>query len=209
VLASFSFHSRPGSPDPLVRAWSERVNRLSDSLYRRFSRTLPSSAQIFFREIWILFTLVAVFSGDTAAFYIGRAWGRKSWPLRSARKTVEGGTEPWPVRRPAPFCSRDYFSPAPLLSRPDLGLGAGLRPVRRPLGIGPEAERPGQGFRNPDPGHGGLLTASTPSFSSVRLSIITPGSLVQYPFYCRVSRMEKYFMGFIKIQHPYYGLFFL
>jgi len=40
----------------------------------------------------VLFTLVAVYFGDTTAFYIGRAWGRKKLaPKISPGKTVEGG----------------------------------------------------------------------------------------------------------------------
>ena len=40
----------------------------------------------------ILFTLVAVYFGDTAAFYVGRAWGRRKLaPTISPGKTVEGG----------------------------------------------------------------------------------------------------------------------
>jgi phosphatidate cytidylyltransferase len=43
-------------------------------------------------RIWILFTLVMVYFGDTAAFYIGRAWGRKKMaPILSPGKTIEGG----------------------------------------------------------------------------------------------------------------------
>ena len=43
-------------------------------------------------RLLILFTLVAVYFGDTTAFYIGRAWGRKKLaPKISPGKTVEGG----------------------------------------------------------------------------------------------------------------------
>jgi len=49
-------------------------------------RKLPSG------PLWILFTLVAVYFGDTTAFYVGRAWGRtKLAPAISPGKTVEGG----------------------------------------------------------------------------------------------------------------------
>ncbi|MDI9570266.1 MAG: phosphatidate cytidylyltransferase [Pseudomonadota bacterium] len=40
---------------------------------------------------WIFFVIVLAFSGDVAAYYVGRAWGRrKLMPLVSAGKTVEG-----------------------------------------------------------------------------------------------------------------------
>ncbi|HYB19825.1 MAG TPA: phosphatidate cytidylyltransferase [Thermodesulfobacteriota bacterium] len=43
-------------------------------------------------RLLILFTLVAVYFGDTTAFYIGRTWGRKKLaPKISPGKTVEGG----------------------------------------------------------------------------------------------------------------------
>jgi phosphatidate cytidylyltransferase len=43
-------------------------------------------------KAWILFTLVAVYFGDTTAFYVGRAWGKKKLaPQISPGKTVEGG----------------------------------------------------------------------------------------------------------------------
>jgi len=43
-------------------------------------------------RILILFTLVVVYFGDTTAFYVGRAWGRKKLaPAISPGKTIEGG----------------------------------------------------------------------------------------------------------------------
>ena len=43
-------------------------------------------------RLWVLFTLVAVYFGDTTAFYVGRGWGRKKLaPAISPGKTVEGG----------------------------------------------------------------------------------------------------------------------
>ena len=43
-------------------------------------------------KMWILFTLVSVYFGDTTAFYVGRAWGkRKMAPTISPNKTMEGG----------------------------------------------------------------------------------------------------------------------
>jgi phosphatidate cytidylyltransferase len=41
--------------------------------------------------LWIFFVIVLAFSGDIAAYYVGRTWGRhKLIPLVSAGKTVEG-----------------------------------------------------------------------------------------------------------------------
>ena len=41
--------------------------------------------------LWIFFVIVLAFSGDVAAYYVGRTWGRrKLMPLVSAGKTVEG-----------------------------------------------------------------------------------------------------------------------
>ncbi len=43
-------------------------------------------------KMWILFTLVVVYFGDTTAFYVGRAWGRRKLaPKISPGKTAEGG----------------------------------------------------------------------------------------------------------------------
>jgi phosphatidate cytidylyltransferase len=43
-------------------------------------------------RMWILFTLVVVYFGDTMAFYVGRSWGkRKLAPKISPGKTAEGG----------------------------------------------------------------------------------------------------------------------
>lgn len=43
-------------------------------------------------RLLVLFTLVAVYFGDTTAFYVGRGWGRKKLaPKISPGKTVEGG----------------------------------------------------------------------------------------------------------------------
>jgi phosphatidate cytidylyltransferase len=41
--------------------------------------------------LWVLFILVLAFSGDIAAFYVGRTWGRRKLiPAISPGKTVEG-----------------------------------------------------------------------------------------------------------------------
>lgn len=40
---------------------------------------------------WIFFLMAVIFAGDTAAYYVGRAFGRhKLWPTISPGKTVEG-----------------------------------------------------------------------------------------------------------------------
>lgn len=61
-------------------------------------------------RLLILFTLVVVYFGDTAAFYVGRTWGRKKLaPEISPGKTLEGGREPSADPLPAP-CFSNFFS---------------------------------------------------------------------------------------------------
>ena len=74
-----------------------RVQKVSRHLLGLFYVALLLAHFVLMRRmetgrVLILFTLVAVYSGDTMAFYIGRAYGRKKLaPHISPGKTVEGG----------------------------------------------------------------------------------------------------------------------
>jgi phosphatidate cytidylyltransferase len=74
-----------------------RVQKVSRHLLGLFYVALLLAHFVLMRRmetgrVLILFTLVAVYFGDTAAFYIGRAYGRKKLaPHISPGKTVEGG----------------------------------------------------------------------------------------------------------------------
>ena len=75
----------------------DRVHRVSRHLLALSYIALLLAHFILMRRMesgrfWILFTLVAVYFGDTLAFYVGRAFGkRKLAPQISPGKTVEGG----------------------------------------------------------------------------------------------------------------------
>jgi phosphatidate cytidylyltransferase len=79
-------------------------------------------------QLWILFTLVAVFSGDTTAFYVGRAFGRKKLaPAISPGKTVEGGYGAVAGSAAGALLFKGlFFSQVPFLHALILGLGVGL-----------------------------------------------------------------------------------
>lgn len=72
------------------------LNPLFKNAFGFFYLSLTLSHFIWLREgtdgiKWIFFVLVLAFSGDTAAYYVGRAFGRRPLiPKISAGKTVEG-----------------------------------------------------------------------------------------------------------------------
>jgi phosphatidate cytidylyltransferase len=77
---------------------------------------------------WVLFTLVAVYFGDTTAFYIGRAWGqRKLAPQISPSKTWEGGLGAVGGSLAGALIFKFlFFPPLPALHALALGVGIGL-----------------------------------------------------------------------------------
>jgi len=79
-------------------------------------------------RVWVLFTLVAVYFGDTTAFYVGRAWGQKKLaPKISPGKTVEGGLGSVGGSIAGAFVSKLLFFPQiPALPALILGLGIGV-----------------------------------------------------------------------------------
>ena len=92
LLLLFLFLRALSSPDPFAARVERAGKQLLGFLYVAIFlahfillRKFPSG------PLWVLFTLAAVFSGDTAAFYVGRAYGRKKLaPAISPGKTVEG-----------------------------------------------------------------------------------------------------------------------
>jgi phosphatidate cytidylyltransferase len=79
-------------------------------------------------RLWVLFTLVAVFSGDTTAFYVGRAYGRRKLaPAISPGKTVEGGYGAVAGSAAAALLFKGlFFSQLPYPHALALGLGVGI-----------------------------------------------------------------------------------
>jgi phosphatidate cytidylyltransferase len=79
-------------------------------------------------RLWVLFTLVAVYFGDTLAFYVGRAWGkRKMAPQISPGKTVEGGLGAVAGSVAGALVSKlIFFPPIPLLHVLVLGGAVGV-----------------------------------------------------------------------------------
>ncbi len=129
VLTLFLFIQALRSPDSFDRRVDRAGKQLLGFLYIALflaqfilMRKLPSG------PIWILFTLVAVFSGDTAAFYVGRGFGRKKLaPAISPGKTVEGGCGAVAGSAAGALLFKGlFFSQLPFLHALILGLGVGV-----------------------------------------------------------------------------------
>jgi len=128
-LIFFLFIRALGSPDPFPLRIDRAGKQLLGFLYIAvllahfiLLRQFPSG------QLWILFTLVAVFFGDTAAFYIGRAYGRKKLaPAISPGKTVEGGYGAVAGSAVGALLFKGiFFSHIPFLHALMLGLGVGI-----------------------------------------------------------------------------------
>ncbi len=91
VLLLFILALRPNADFPV------RLERISRHFLGLFYIPFLLAQFVLLRHMemgrhWILFTLVAVYFGDTTAFYVGRAWGRRKLaPKISPGKTFEGG----------------------------------------------------------------------------------------------------------------------
>ncbi len=79
-------------------------------------------------RLWILFTLVVTYFGDTAAFYVGRLWGRRKLaPRISPGKTVEGGAGAIGGTIAGALFFRLFFLPQlPVLQALILAIGVGI-----------------------------------------------------------------------------------
>ncbi len=129
VLVFFLFIRALSSPDP----FGSRVDRAGKQLLGFLYIALFLAHFILLRkfpsgQLWILFTLVAVFFGDTTAFYIGRACGRKKLaPAISPGKTVEGGYGAVGGSVAGALLFKVlFFSQVPFLHAVALGLGVGI-----------------------------------------------------------------------------------
>jgi phosphatidate cytidylyltransferase len=111
-------------------------------------------------KVWVLFTLVATYFGDTVAFYIGRGWGRKKLaPKISPGKTVEGGVGAAGGSVIGSLLFKVFFFPQlPLLHALVLGLGVGA--IGQLGDLWESLLKRGAGVKDSGtliPGHGGLL----------------------------------------------------
>ncbi len=130
LLAFFLFSIRS-----LLRPedFSTRVERVSKHLLGLFYLPFLLGHFVLLRNLergrlWVLFTLVAVYFGDTLAFYVGRAWGKKKMaPHISPGKTVEGGLGAVAGSAAGAFLSKLIFFPSlPLLHVLILGAAVGI-----------------------------------------------------------------------------------
>jgi phosphatidate cytidylyltransferase len=128
LLLFFLFIRALTSPDP----FAARVERAAKQLLGFLYVAVFLAHFILLREfpsgpLWVLFTLAAVFAGDTTAFYIGRAYGRKKLaPAISPGKTVEGGFGAVAGSAAGALLFKGLFFPQiPFLHALILGLGAG------------------------------------------------------------------------------------
>jgi phosphatidate cytidylyltransferase len=129
LLGFFLFIRALCGPDPFARRVDRAGKQLLGFLYVAvflaqfiLLRKFPSG------PLWILFTLTAVFAGDTAAFYVGRAFGRKKLaPAISPGKTVEGGYGAAAGSVAGALLFKALFFPqVPFFHALMLGLGAGV-----------------------------------------------------------------------------------
>lgn len=109
---------------------------------------------------WVLFTLVATYFGDTAAFYIGRSWGRqKLAPKISPSKTIEGGLGGVAGSVIGSLLFKIFFFPQ-LSSSHALVLGFGVGVISQLGDLWESLIKRSAGVKDSGtliPGHGGLL----------------------------------------------------
>jgi phosphatidate cytidylyltransferase len=161
LLLLFLFIRALAAPDPFAARVDRTAKQLLGFLYVAvflahfiLLRKFPSG------PLWVLFTLVAVFSGDTTAFYVGRAFGRKKLaPAVSPGKTVEGGFGAVAGSAAGALLFKGLFFPSiPFLHALILGSGVGVIGQLGDLWesvLKRSAQVKDSG--NLIPGHGGLL----------------------------------------------------
>jgi len=111
-------------------------------------------------RVWILFTLVATYFGDTAAFYVGRGWGRRKLaPRISPGKTVEGGLGEIGGSLMGALLFRFFFFPQLSVTHA-LALGIGVGIIGQMGDLWESIIKRSAGVKDSGtliPGHGGLL----------------------------------------------------
>jgi phosphatidate cytidylyltransferase len=109
---------------------------------------------------WIFFLLLVVWFGDTAAYYVGRALGRRPLaPLVSPKKTVEGALGGFLGNALAAMLAKQLFMPEAPLSQL-LPLSTVLGVVSQIGDLSESALKRGAGVKDSSnllPGHGGML----------------------------------------------------
>ena len=89
ALAAFRFLSAEGTPEERVR--SAALSVLGVVYVGGFLSTWPRTLLLPVGEHWVLLGIVAVAAGDTFAYFVGRAIGKRPLsPRMSPNKTVEG-----------------------------------------------------------------------------------------------------------------------
>jgi len=131
ILLAFFFISIRSLSRP--EEFSARVEKVSKQLLGFFYLPFLLSHFVLMRNLergrlWVLFTLVTVYFGDTLAFYVGRAWGkRKMAPQISPGKTVEGGLGAMAGSVAGAWVSKLIFFPSiPVLHVLILGAAVGV-----------------------------------------------------------------------------------
>ncbi len=90
ALAAFSFLGG-AFPSPAERTRGAALSALGTVYIGGFLSTYPRTIALPSGEHWILLGLVVVFAGDTFAYFVGKAVGRRPLsPAISPNKTVEG-----------------------------------------------------------------------------------------------------------------------
>jgi phosphatidate cytidylyltransferase len=89
AMAAFRFLSAAGTPEERVR--SAAISAMGVVYIGGFLSTYPHTLLLPGGEHWVLMGIAAVAAGDTFAYFIGRAFGKRPLsPRVSPNKTVEG-----------------------------------------------------------------------------------------------------------------------
>ncbi len=85
-----AFHVFPGTESPADKARAAAALVLGVVYIGAFLAMYPRTRELPRGEHWVLFGLIVVTMGDTLAYFVGRAYGRRPLSPLSPKKTVEG-----------------------------------------------------------------------------------------------------------------------